>query len=62
MEEEATERAQRIFAALDVNGDGGLEEEEFIQVRSLRGQNSAGELFSGLPEGRGPNDPPERLK
>ena len=33
MEEEATERAQTIFAALDVNGDGGLEEEEFIQVQ-----------------------------
>ena len=32
-EEEATERALKIFETLDKNGDGSLAEEEFIKVR-----------------------------
>ena len=32
-EEEATERALKIFETLDMNGDGSLAEEEFIKVR-----------------------------
>ena len=31
-EEEATERAMKIFATLDKNGDGSLAEDEFIKV------------------------------
>lgn len=31
-EEEGKERAEKIFETLDKNGDGSLEEEEFIKV------------------------------
>jgi Ca2+-binding EF-hand superfamily protein len=31
-EEEATERAMKIFETLDNNGDGSLAEDEFIKV------------------------------
>ena len=34
-EEEATERALKIFETLDKNGDGSLAEEEFIKVGFL---------------------------
>ena len=32
-EEEGKERAEKIFETLDKNGDGSLEEEEFIKVQ-----------------------------
>ena len=34
-EEEGKERAEKIFETLDKNGDGSLEEEEFIKVDKL---------------------------
>ena len=33
-EEEATDRAMKIFESLDKNGDGSLAEDEFIKVGS----------------------------
>ena len=32
-EEEAVERAEKIFKSLDHNGDGNLVEDEFVKVR-----------------------------
>jgi Ca2+-binding EF-hand superfamily protein len=34
-EDEALERAEKIFNSLDNNGDGTLVEEEFIKVNTL---------------------------
>ena len=31
-EDEATHRAEKIFHSLDINGDGNLEEDEFVKV------------------------------
>ena len=39
-EEEGTKRATKIFKSLDHNGDGNLEEEEFVKVDVVFKQES----------------------